>query len=108
MNTRKRFSFLLALLTACIAGPFALAQAQQATPSTDNTSTAPDEAAALQYRLENEGDVLAVVQAREDGQLDVLHGRITNVLITGASAKVEKEIRRLLAPPFGFTSTLVI
>ena len=61
----------------------------------------------LQYRLENEGDILAVVELREDGQLDVFHGRITEVFTTGASKKVEKEIRRLLAPLMALQAPLV-
>ncbi|NDA15695.1 MAG: hypothetical protein EBZ14_10670, partial [Gammaproteobacteria bacterium] len=93
----KNFVLLALGVGAFALSSIGLAQTNSETSAAPKMSTA-DDAALLQYRLENEGDVLAVVQAREDGQLDVLHGQITDVLITGASVKVEKEIRRLLAP----------
>jgi hemolysin activation/secretion protein len=55
-------------------------------------------AAALQYRLENAGFVLAVVDLDESDQLVVNYGKIRRILVSGASPGVKAEISELLLP----------
>ena len=105
MISKKFIQLALGVGTLALSS-IGLAQTSSETTAAPKMSTA-DDAAHLQYRLENEGDILAVVELREDGQLDVFHGRITEVFTTGASKKVEKEIRRLLAPLMALQAPLV-
>ncbi|MEK9627313.1 MAG: ShlB/FhaC/HecB family hemolysin secretion/activation protein [Gammaproteobacteria bacterium] len=96
MISKKFIQLALGVGTLALSS-IGLAQTGSETTAAPKMSTA-DEAAHLQYRLENEGDVLAVVEAQEDGLLTVFHGRIIEVIVTGASKKVEREIHELLDP----------